>query len=394
MDQSLPFTYNFPPLMVALLGIALLATLWLIIVYLRRLQRVRKHFAPKGTDAPQTNTEQCPPASIIVSTQDQSLWLEDLLPDLLSQQYAPGYEIIVVNEGASEDTRALVEGLAVNHPNLYLTYTPDGARNLSRKKLALTIGIKAARYPVVVHTSAASRINSPHWLEGIMAPFANAQTEVVLGYAAPDSGDRKIGHRRRAYDYAADAVTWLSGALAGRPYRGTEYNLAYTRQAFFNNKGFSRSLNLVSGDDDIFIHEIARRHNTQVVLSPETTVTAVLGDHGRALRALRQSHAFTGARLPKGSRRLMASGPLALWLALGCAIAAVALYPLNIIAAGTAAIVVLTTLIMLMSVWRKTLVAMQLKPLRLSVPGLTLLRPFRQMLLHMPGRNRHNYTWK
>jgi len=336
-----------------------------------------------------------PPASVVVFAQDQASWLEELLPDLLSQDYPAGFEIIVVNEGASDATRDLVEHLAMSHPNLYLTYTPDGARNLSRKKLGLTIGIKAATNPVVVNISAASRVPSERWLRSIMAPFADKETEVALGYAAPSDGDNSYGRRRRAYDYAADTVTWLSSALAGKPYRGTEYNLAYTRDIFFRNKGFSRSLNLVNGDDDIFVNEIATGDNTAVVLSPDSMVIANFRDHRMAHEDLRRRHSFTGHRLPAAPRRLMYLSSWVLLATLVAATVAVAMFPYNVIALAAAVVIILTALTSVCVAWRNVMRALNLRPVCLTAPYLTIMRPWRRLSLafRSRGSRTRNYTW-
>ena len=51
----------------------------------------------------------------------------------------------MVNEGESAAVTDVVSTMQLTHRNLYLTCTPDGVRNLSRKKLAITLGIKATR---------------------------------------------------------------------------------------------------------------------------------------------------------------------------------------------------------------------------------------------------------
>ena len=63
----------------------------------------------------------------------------------------------MVNEGESADVRDAVSMLRASHPNLYLTFTPEGVVNLSRKKLGITLGIKAARYDIAVLTTTAPR---------------------------------------------------------------------------------------------------------------------------------------------------------------------------------------------------------------------------------------------
>lgn len=221
-------------------------------------------------------------AAVIVFVNDDAESLAEMLPGVLSQDYPAGYEVIVVNDGESADVRNIVEGLKVNHRNLYFTVAPDGARNLSRKKLALTLGVKAAKSSVVVHTTSNARIKTDKWLWNIMKHFdPEGAVDVVIGYAAaPAYDDTSFGARGRAFDSMVDALGWVGPATAGRPWRGTEHNLAYRRELFFRNKGFSHHLNLRDGDDDIYVSEIARGFNTVVELSSEAFVE-VPGANGR-----------------------------------------------------------------------------------------------------------------
>lgn len=392
------FDYNLPVITYILLGAALLCLLWLIFFYLRRISRVTRAVKAQAGAADQAEgnveTQNLPAASIVIFAQDQSSWLEELLPDILAQEYAPGFEVIVVNEGASDATRDLVEHLALAHPNLYLTYTPDGARNLSRKKLALTIGIKAAKNPVVVNITAGVRVPSTHWLYSIMRNFAETGTEVVLGYAFPCDGDVAWGFRRRAFDYCAEAVTWLSPAIARHPYRGIEYNLAYTRDIFFRNKGFSRSLNLVNGDDDIFIHQIADGDNTVVELSPDSMLVANYRDHRAAQEDMMRRHIFTSKRVSRGSARLMTIGAWTIWMILALAVSAALVQPMNILPMAIAALIVIGTLLSVTLVWRGVMSALRSRRMFWTLPRLAMFHPLRRMTLKFRSRKTRHYTWK
>jgi len=127
-----------------------------------------------------------PAVSVIVYSQDEADALASLLPVILNQDYPAAFEVIVVNEGDSSDVRNTVEPMQLAYRNLYLTHTPDGARNLSRKKLAITLGVKAARYEVVVLTTVAAIIGSDKWLRAMTSQMVtDPARQIVLGYAAP-----------------------------------------------------------------------------------------------------------------------------------------------------------------------------------------------------------------
>ena len=282
-------------------------------------------------------------------------------------------------------------------PNLYLTFTPEGVVNLSRKKLALTLGIKAARYETVVLTTTSVEIPSALWLRRMMGRFAaGSPVEVVLGYASvdPDEDDMR-GRRMRAFDYVADSVRWLAVAVAHKPFRGTEYNIAYKKDIFLRNKGFARSLNLHYGDDDIFVSQIATASNTEVELSEDSIVRIRHGNHPRMFKERVLRRIFTEGFIRRRPR-ILAS--LTGWLqiaaiALGVA-AAVLAYP-NMFSAVVAAAVIIVIFILDIIVWRSAMKALKSRRLMLTIPWLSLTRPIRGIGRRIQSRlgKQKKYTW-
>lgn len=67
-------------------------------------------------------------------------------------------------------------------------------------------------------------------------------------------------------------MRYLGYALIHKPYMGIGRNMAYRKEMFFKNKGFSSHLNLQKGDDDLFINEIATRNNTRVETDSESVM--------------------------------------------------------------------------------------------------------------------------
>lgn len=302
---------NILPVVWVCLAITLTAAIYLLTIY-RGFTRIRFHQTGKDADrADDIPDDRLPGVSVVIYARDNASDLREMLPGALSQDYPKEkMEVIVVNDGSVDEVTDVVNHLGREHRNLYITFVPDEAHNLSRKKLAVSLGVKAAKKEIVVLTTAESRPASDRWLRHIATPFANEKTEVALGCASITA--LKGGALR--FDEVARATTWLSSALRGYPYRGTGFNLAYRRDLFFGAKGFSRSLNLHNGDDDIFINQIANRDNTSVVLSPEALVKVSFQRPQAAFRDLRLGHCFTQRRLPKGARMLMGSGSLAMWL--------------------------------------------------------------------------------
>ncbi|MDE6158239.1 MAG: glycosyltransferase [Muribaculaceae bacterium] len=380
-----------------LLFACFVCVLLLAAIYFFRVRRVvnyRRKADRERADVPDSSLL---PASVVIYSQGDAEDLTRMLKAVLAQDYPAAFEVIVVNEGESSDVRDAVSMLRASHSNLYLTFTPEGVVNLSRKKLGITLGIKAARYDIVVLTTTAAEIESPLWLRRMMSRFdREGKTEVVLGFAYIDPAeDSAFGRRRRAFDYVADSIRWLAVAIAGKPFRGTEYNIAYRKDAFMRNKGFARTLNLHYGDDDIFVSEIAKRDNTAVELSDESIVRLRHGNHPRIFseRVLRRF--FTESHIRRRPRFL---NTLTGWLqigAFGTGIAAGIIdYP-NMQPTIVAAVIIVAMLALDIFVWKKAMKALKSRPLTLTLPWLSVTYPLRKASRHLRSKLGHQkkYTW-
>lgn len=397
MNLSLDFSLSVIILIAT--AAVLYALLWPI--YLWRIRRVTHAIKVANTavasDA-DAGDEFMPAVSVVIYSSGGENSLRRVMQQVTGQDYPSPFEVIVVTDGQSPECSAVVGEFRRIYPNVYMTYTPDDARNVSRKKLALTLGMKAARYDVVVHTTAAVSIDSDRWLYEMARPFGSGAA-VAIGYAyVPSDCDDKAGRRRRMFNAKADAVTWLSAAIAGKPYRGTEYNLAYSRQAFFDNKGFSRSLNLHTGDDDLLVYELASQNpeNVAVVLTYDSMPSIVGVDPCRFYRRQRRCHHFTGTNLPKCSRRLMAVGAWMRIASLALAIAAVFVCDFNIYVGAVALALMIAQWLSVAVVWRRAVKALHGRTMLWTLPRLSLTRLMANVVVAIHTMRHHSeyYTWR
>ena len=388
------FSFEISTLSGALFGCAVTLFIIIVFIYLKPVARVSR--AVKIQNDSQQKPGMSQPVSVIVFADDDSESLRRLLPAVLGQSYEAPFEVIVVNDGQSDTTTEIVERLRLIHNNLYMTYTPVGAKQLSRKKLALLIGIKAARYSVVVHTTSSAIIDSENWLARIAEPFADDAVEVVLGHSYLDhNADKKTLKRSRVFNSVADASVWLSSAIKGKPYRGTELNLAYTRDAFFRNKGFSGTLNLKYGDDDVFINEIATGRNTRVVLHPESFVRRSSERVAHTYGELRSRYCFTAAQLPHAGRRLNALGAYLMWAVVALCVAGALFMLPNLLGVAIGAVILVAMFLSAIVVWRKAVKTLTGRKMLLSLPALMLLRPLANIVAYVKSEKnkRYYYSW-
>ena len=380
-----------------LLVFAFVCILAVVAYYLSRINTVSTYRRKADAERPDKPDADYLPTSVVVYSQGDADKLETLLLSILNQDFPAAFEVIIVNEGESADVRDTVGMLKNRYPNLYLTFTPEGVVNLSRKKLALTLGVKAARHDVVVLTTSSAEIRSTNWLRRMTWRFdKDSPVEVVLGFTAIDpADDTKRGCRRRAFDFVADSVRWLGVALVGKAFRGTEFNLAYRRSLFLRNKGFARSLNLHSGDDDIFVSEITNRRNTQVELSEDSIVYLRHGNHPRLFNERTLRRIFTERFIRRKPILLSPLVGILQLLAIVAAVAAAVIDLPNMSVAAISIVLIAALLTFSILIWRRAMTALKSRPLMLSIPWLVLTHPMRRATAHVVSRlsKQKKYTW-
>lgn len=208
-----------------------------------------------------------PPVSVIIYAQDDVERIRRHIPAFLQQDY-PQFEVIVVGDGISEACVRELSLLKKQYSHLYYTQIPNSARYISKKKLALTLGIKAARYEKMLFTESDSEPVSSHWLRAMVAAY-QPDTQMVLGFC---SYPHHKGWRNRfiAFDNLTCGLQYLSAGLLKQFYNGTGKNLSYTKALFFANKGFYNQLYLKIGEDSLFVNGVATKENTTVCFSADS----------------------------------------------------------------------------------------------------------------------------
>lgn len=263
--------------------------------------------------------------SVIVYTFTTEDSLMEYLEEIMNQDY-PNYEVILVNEGGFEVSAALGERLREIYPErLYVTFIPPDSHNLSRRKLAQTVGMKAAKGEMVLTTASNCIIPSRSWLSLMMQPFCHQpDIDVVLGYSHIELSNLHGPWKwYRQFDETLTACQWIGAAINNHPYRGDGYNLVFRKRHFFDQKGYSKTLHLMDGDDDLFINDITTGDNTDVMIAPEAILTYDWGDAGnRIFRELKERYNFTARLLPRMPFLRAGIGSAMQWVVFACVVAA------------------------------------------------------------------------
>ena len=206
------------------------------------------------------------PVSVIVCAKDAYEYLVDLVPRILSQDY-PDFELVIVNDCSTDETTDYLKVLTDQRPDINVVSLTQSLNFFHGKKFPLSMGIKSAKHDLLLLTDADCLPENDQWIKGMVSAYKNG-TEVVLGYS-PYFTRKGLLNKLIRFDTLYTGIQYLSMALAKRPYMGVGRNLSYRRELFYKNKGFTSHYTIPSGDDDIFISQVANAKNTRIFIDPK-----------------------------------------------------------------------------------------------------------------------------
>jgi len=207
------------------------------------------------------------PVSVIICARDEAHNIAHNLPGILVQKYKTTHEVIVVNDNSTDETKYLLDEFRKMFKNLNPIPLKQEAKMIPGKKFPLSMGIKSAKYEVVLLTDADCVPASELWIQKMQDGYYD-EKQIVLGYGAFHKKPGMLNKLIR-FETFHSALQYLSFTLAGLPYMGVGRNLSYKKVLFFNNKGFSAINHIPGGDDDLFINMVANKCNTAIVIDKE-----------------------------------------------------------------------------------------------------------------------------
>lgn len=184
------------------------------------------HHMENRADAESADAAPLPRLTIIVPVFNEATVIENALRSLLNLDY-PSYDIIVVDDGSTDDTRALAARLEGTHGRVTLRVVTKANGG---KASALNAGIALARTPFVVCMDGDSRLTSDA-LRHAMRHFADPRIAAV-------AGNVKVVNRNNVWT-RLQALEYIEG-------------LNMPRRA----QGFLRVVNIVPGPIGVFRRDV------------------------------------------------------------------------------------------------------------------------------------------
>jgi cellulose synthase/poly-beta-1,6-N-acetylglucosamine synthase-like glycosyltransferase len=203
--------------------------------------------------------------SIIIPCRNEEANIENLLDDLVQQDYPENrFEILVVDDNSTDLTIDKVNAFISqkNRPFIKLILINQDDHRSAFKKKAIHLAIEAASGELIITTDADCRMGK-NWLKSVVDFYETTKPKMIVGPVS--------FHNEKTWFEKAQTVEFLSligitaGAISiGRPIMCNGANLAYEKSSFHEVGGFGND-NFSSGDDVFLLLKIKKRFGNKSV---------------------------------------------------------------------------------------------------------------------------------
>jgi hypothetical protein len=199
------------------------------------------------------NTTQAPEikVSLIIAAKNEAENIPSLLSSLQNLDYPEDhFEVIVIDDNSTDETFNIVQTYAGKIKN-FSVFNNEGIG----KKNALTFGISKANNPLILITDADCR-PEPNWLKAFSNKF-NDGYDFLFGIA-PFYNNKSLINRISCFENLRSSILSLTAAKLGIPYSASARNFGFKKSSFEKIKGYSNTMETLSGDDDLLLREAVK----------------------------------------------------------------------------------------------------------------------------------------
>jgi cellulose synthase/poly-beta-1,6-N-acetylglucosamine synthase-like glycosyltransferase len=207
------------------------------------------------------------PISVLICARNESENLLKNIPLIAEQDYA-NFEIVIVDDGSEDNTSEVLNLLKNRYGHIQTYLFKQNQFSKPGKKEVLSYAIEKSKNEFLLLTDADCKPNSSQWIQSIVNTYSPV-TEVVAGYGAYIYQKGFLNALIRT-ETILTALQYFAFAILGLPYMGVGRNLSYKKTTFFSGGGFQGHYDTISGDDDLFVQNVANKKNTKISLLPES----------------------------------------------------------------------------------------------------------------------------
>jgi len=216
-----------------------------------------------------SNTNVNTPVSILVYSKNEQEKLAGFLQQFEKQTHV-NYQLILINNASSDDTRYVFEDYQKMHPNVSIVNVVNNENFWGSRKYALTLGIKKANFDNLLFTTTATLFDSKNWITENIG-LLNDSKKIIVGHSFFEKKRGFLNHLIRFSEHISDLQNYGWGTIF-TPYRASQFSFGYAKNLFFETNGFADHMSIHQGAEDLFLKRNATTKNVVLATSPASLV--------------------------------------------------------------------------------------------------------------------------
>lgn len=226
------------------------------------------YFIPENNNNNKEQNKNATKFSIVIPARNEENNIKDCLLDIILQNYpAQNFEIIVIDDFSEDSTVAKIEEVISTYHeiNISLIKLADilpGKIN-SFKKFAIRKAIEKSTNDWIVTTDADCR-RGENWLQTLAAFIEKENPYLVSAPVSLFFDKKKTFQRMQALEFSSLIGMGAASIYNQKPNMCNGANLAYRKDIFYKVGGFEGIDDIASGDDELLMHRIFKKHPGKV----------------------------------------------------------------------------------------------------------------------------------
>lgn len=223
------------------------------------------HYWKNTKEYPSTSNTQLPSVSIVIPVRNEALHIEQLILNILAQDY-PSHliEIIIVDDHSEDETSQIVSKYVNERIHLIALdqYLLNQKTSTAYKKKAIEAGVQSAKGQLIMTTDGDCQV-SERWVSSMVNIWAASGAKLLTGAVVMTETDT-LFKKFQSLDFIG-MMGITAAMLKLKIYNmANGANLLYEKSAFESVDGFKGIDHLASGDDMLLMYKIAQKYDGAV----------------------------------------------------------------------------------------------------------------------------------
>lgn len=201
--------------------------------------------------------------SILIPVRNEENYIQNCLLSLIKQEYTGAFEILVIDDYSTDNTRQVVEEFIKSHPShpIKLYQLSNYPQAMEVKKAAITFGVSQSQFDYIILTDA-DCVRGENWLKTIHG-FIEENKSIMI-YAPVMFNAGNTFERIQALEFSGLVAIGGAAIRLKNPNMCSAANLIFAKQAFYEVGGYHGNEDIASGDDEFLLHKIFKLYPQHV----------------------------------------------------------------------------------------------------------------------------------